>query len=266
MTAVHIEKLPMSQLLVDQFRRVVQEELDRLVKTTLPGIVQTEIKFALARDSANLQRCIQRAVTVQASEFVKRELSATAAFPDKLALLEFALRHVRIEGQFLEFGVYSGHTINFIAERAPAGTVVTGFDSFEGLPETWRAGYPKGAYKISRLPKVRRNVRLVKGLFSNTLPAFASQHKQPIAFLHCDCDLYSSTVTVFQQLGSRIRSGSVIVFDEFFNYPDWEQGEYKAFLEFVKDRKASFEYLGYTHGRDSEQVGVRITKIKNSTK
>jgi len=256
----------MSRQLVEKVRRVVREELDHLAKSTLPGIVQAEIEFALARDSAHLQRCIQRAVTAQTSEFVKRKLSAAAAFPDKLALLEFALRHVTIEGQFLEFGVYSGRTINFIAERVPVGTVVTGFDSFEGLPETWRAGYPKGAYRISGLPKVRRNVRLVKGLFSDTLSAFAREHTQPVAFLHVDCDIYSSTVTVFQQFNSRIRPGTVIVFDEFFNYPEWEQGEYKAFLEFAKSRKASFEYFGYTHGRHSEQVAVRMTKLENSTK
>src|SRR5690349_16469603 len=44
----------------------------------------------------------------------------------------------------LEFGVYSGTTINRIAE-ADYSRTVWGFDSFEGLPERWRAGYPPGA-------------------------------------------------------------------------------------------------------------------------
>ena len=38
---------------------------------------------------------------------------------------------------YCEFGVYKGETINFIASKIPH--TVHGFDSFEGLPEVWRA-------------------------------------------------------------------------------------------------------------------------------
>ncbi len=50
----------------------------------------------------------------------------------------------------------------------------------------------------------------------------------------------------------------MIVFDEFFNYPFWDEGEYKAFNEYVSDQKVKFEYLGFcTH---SEQLAVRIVE------
>jgi hypothetical protein len=48
------------------------------------------------------------------------------------------------------------------------------------------------------------------------------------------------------------------VFDEFFNYPGWRQGEYRAFTEFVEEQGVCFEYVGYC--RHGQQVAVRITE------
>jgi hypothetical protein len=44
------------------------------------------------------------------------------------------------------------------------------------------------------------------------------------------------------------------VFDEYFNYPEWEQGEYKAFQEFLGRTGLSCEFIGYN--RYEEQVAV----------
>ena len=66
---------------------------------------------------------------------------------------------------------------------------------------------------------------------------------------------------MFDVLADRIVAGTVIQFDEFFNYPGWQQGEYKAFQELVAARSATVEYLGYAEGGDGAQVAVRITAI-----
>ena len=44
-----------------------------------------------------------------------------------------------------------------------------------------------------------------------------------------DCDIYSSTKDIFDIAGDRINPGCIIVFDEYINYPSWEQHEFKAF-------------------------------------
>ena len=49
------------------------------------------------------------------------------------------------------------------------------------------------------------------------------------SFLHIDSDLYSSARTVLFLLHEQIVSGTIIEFDEYFNYPNWKQHEYKAF-------------------------------------
>ena len=67
--------------------------------------------------------------------------------------------------------------------------------------------------------------------------------------------MYSSTRTIFELLKDKIVSGTVIVFDEYFNYPDWENGEYKAFNEFIKENNLNFEYIGYTM---IEQCAIKL--------
>ena len=51
--------------------------------------------------------------------------------------------------------------------------------------------------------------------------------------LHVDCDLYSATRTIFAELGDMLQAGNIVIFDEFINYAGWQEGEYKAFIEFV---------------------------------
>lgn len=74
-----------------------------------------------------------------------------------------------------------------------------------------------------------------------------------------DCDPYSSTKTIFDFLGDRIKVGTVILFDEYLNYPGWRMHEHKAFTEFVQQRKVKFSYLGAI--RNSQQIFVFIDEI-----
>jgi hypothetical protein len=53
-----------------------------------------------------------------------------------------------------------------------------------------------------------------------------------------------------------LRPGCIIVFDEYFNYPDWREGEYKAFTEYLARSRRAFEYIGYV--RHDRQVAVRL--------
>jgi hypothetical protein len=154
-----------------------------------------------------------------------------------------------------EFGVGSGRTINHIASVLP-DTQIFGFDSFEGLPEDWRPGFPKGTYAIRKLPAVFPNITLIKGWFHETLPAFLQEHSGIFSFLHIDCDLYSSTKTILELCQGRIQPGTVIVFDEYLNYPGWKDGEHKAFQEFVEETLLSYTYAGFCEGE--EQVVVKI--------
>jgi hypothetical protein len=158
----------------------------------------------------------------------------------------------------LEFGVFSGRTINAIADVLGPEIAVYGFDSFEGLPETWRSKFREGHFAVDALPKVRPNVSLVKGWFEDTLPQFRDQLMGPdkTNFIHVDCDLYSSTRTIFSVLADNIAEDAILVFDEFFNYPGWEQHEYRAFAEYIASSGRGFEFIGSVPVH--QQVAVRL--------
>ena len=178
-------------------------------------------------------------------------------------LIDYAAQNVTLEGLWLEFGVYKGKSIRKIAGHTRAD--IYGFDSFEGLPEDWVLSYCRGDFSLQgRMPAdLPANVKLLKGRFCETLPAFLEIHAQPVAFLHVDCDLYSSTKTVLTCLRNRLTAGSIILFDEFHNFPGWRQHEYRAFMEFIADTRYAFEYIGWASGYNS--VAARITGGPNAS-
>lgn len=184
------------------------------------------------------------------------ELQDKPVFADDLALLSHCARLIAEDDLVLEFGSWSGRTINHLAGELPRHRLF-GFDSFEGLPEDWRSDFPKGAFRRDGLPDVPGNVELVVGWFDQTLPPFLDQHPGPIGLVHIDCDLYSSTKTVLEALEPRLREGTVLVFDEFFNYPGWQRHEYRAFVEFVDGHHWGYRYVGCNPHH--QQVAVVLT-------
>lgn len=158
-------------------------------------------------------------------------------------------------GLVLEFGVRNGHTIHKLAELFPQRKVY-GFDSFEGLPEAWNDEDAGSYTALGRLPKVPANVEFVVGWFNDTLSGFRQAHPEPVAFMNVDCDLYSATKTVFDELNAQIVPGTVIVFDEYIVNKSWREDEFKAFQEWVAVNNVQYEYL--TASFYTKQVGVRI--------
>ena len=146
------------------------------------------------------------------------------------AVLRGVLPRVPEWGWAAEFGVYSGYSLDLIAAYKP----VIGFDSFEGLPEDWREGFPKGMFDMSKAPGVRVGFpppksMLVPGWFEDTVPDFEFPK---LSLVHIDCDLYSSTATALEGVACSIGLGTIFVFDEFHGYPGWEDHEAKAWGEF----------------------------------
>jgi predicted O-methyltransferase YrrM len=224
-------------------------EIDRAIKAL------HDMEFRSRRD---LLAAAERAAAVSSERFAREKMPTASTFNHPIATLEHALSLAPAEGMALEFGVYSGRTLTLIA-TARGDKQVFGFDSFQGLPEDWRSNMPAGTFKIRRLPDVP-GAELVVGWFEDTVAEFLASHPDSVAFLHLDADLYSSTSAVLEHVGPRLRPGSVIVFDEYFNYPTWEQHEHRAWQEFVAKSGIEFRYVAYTCNH--EQVAVIVTKVR----
>jgi len=199
----------------------------------------------------------EREAAASSARFARDVMPTARVFDDSIATLEHALSLAPSEGMALEFGVYRGRTLKVIAD-ARKHNQVFGFDSFQGLPEDWRSNAPAGTFATEQPPDVA-GAELVVGWFNDTLADFLATHPGPVAFLHLDADLYSSTVTVLEHVGPRLRPGSVIVFDEYFNYSGWEQHEHRAWQEFMTKTGIECRYVAYTC--DNEQVAVVVTGL-----
>ena len=135
---------------------------------------------------------------VASAHYMVEHMSSARNLVGRAALLEYALAQSAVEGLVLEFGVYTGASLKWIADRCPR--TVHGFDSFEGLPEVWTHVQKKGRFSLQgELPDVgAANVVLHKGWFADTLPAFLAASPGPVRFAHIDCYLYSSSKTVLE--------------------------------------------------------------------
>lgn len=146
------------------------------------------------------------------------------------SVLDFAVDQAGQPGLVLEFGVRRGTSLNRLAARA--GQTVHGFDSFEGLPQSWGAE-PAGRLTCgARLPAVAANARLHPGWFSDTLAPFLAAHAGPVRLVNIDSDIYQSAREVLFALAPRLVPGSVVVFDEMIGNRTWADDEFRAFAEY----------------------------------
>lgn len=215
-------------------------------------------------DSIDTDFTARKLASVQSVRFILENMRKVKNFPTDYDLHEYVSTktldpELRKTGLVLEFGVATGRTLNQFARFLPEKTV-HGFDGFDGLPEVWDSRYETGAFKRDTLPDVRNNCKLHVGWFDYTLPEFLEHaaHQAPIALLHIDADLYSSTKTVLDLLQKQIVPGTVIVFDEYLNYPGWQLDEFRAWQEHVAAHRIKFEYIGYVSRH--QQVAVRVLK------
>jgi len=160
----------------------------------------------------------------------------------------------RIEGDYLEFGVFKGKTIMeayIIAEMNGLKINFIGFDGFQGLPHG-EGLYFKGEFKSSK-EELEENLRIaniddieiVEGWFEDVLK---DRPIGKVAAAFIDCDLYSSTVTVLDYIAPGIQDGTIIMFDEWFAHRgDPNKGEQKAFNEWIdKNKFKAIQYRKFT--------------------
>lgn len=187
------------------------------------------------------EMAIQRA-RASSLDYMDAHMQRAMVFASREQLWKLAIRDIGSNGLATEFGVWEGYSIEYFARHFQ---VVYGFDSFLGLREDW-AGHDmvKGSFDLKGvLPHVPANVTLVPGWFDQTVPRFLQEHPGNLSFVHVDCDTYEATSTILSLIGDRLQSGTVLVFDEYFGYPGWQQGEFRAWQEFVA-RGLKYQYIG----------------------
>jgi len=179
--------------------------------------------------------------------YVGKKTSANYELSIHKHLIE-STEQVSIDGHWCEFGVREGRSLNWLIDEYPQ-QVIHAFDSWEGLPEDWNHGTGKVADMSCDPPAVPDHIKLYKGWFKDTLPDWKQNHTGPIAFLHMDADIYSSTKEVLVALNDQIVPGTVITFDELCNFrlsrkmSKWQDQEFQALVEWLDEYKREVKPL-----------------------
>jgi len=143
---------------------------------------------------------------------------------------------------YLEFGVWKGNSINLFSKFLK--TEIYGFDSFLGLKEDWKGGYinhPSGRYSLQgKIPRLNKNVIAIKGWAQDTLAKFIDEKKPKINFVHLDVDTYESTKFILENIKPNLANNAILLFDELYDFPGWQVGEYKALTEVFNESEYRF--------------------------
>jgi hypothetical protein len=172
-------------------------------------------------------------------------------------LYDYILKEEKIDENidYLEFGVASGNSFKWWLNKIKDDkSRFYGFDTFTGLPEKWgpyNIGEMKPKKKIPEFHDERST--LINGIFQKSLNEFLNMyelHRKKI--IHMDADLYSSTSYVLHTLTPYLRSGDVIIFDE-FNVP---MHEFKAFSEWTEVNYIEYEVMASVN--NFFQVAIKL--------
>jgi O-methyltransferase len=158
-------------------------------------------------------------------------------YDDRLKSFEAIAEHYKLKETpvcYLEFGVAHGGSFKWWLNTCKnPDSKFHGFDTFEGLPESWGV-FAKGDMH-SPIPEVNDNrATFYKGIFQDTLNGFLDSHSTEMRrhrkLIHMDADLFTATLFALSQLYPYLQKGDIIMFDE-FNVYDHEFMAYRLFTE-----------------------------------
>ena len=195
----------------------------------------------------------------------------------RINLLQFIRSFARASemgpGYYMEFGVLNGSSL-VEAWGMLRGTLthLYGFDSFAGLPpgsiqdelsKDLMPAFKQGNFVSMSRDRVEESIlastfnldsdmlTLLEGFFEESLPSFdlaRLDDKGPCLVAHVDCDLYSSSVAVFNFLDGIATTGTWLLLDDYWAYRGSPMhGQRRAFDEWMatSSRIGATEYASY---------------------
>ena len=194
------------------------------------------------------------------SPFLENTISKYLAIKKAL----YITAHEQINGNYLEFGVFTGSSFNYAIKVnkkiekifGETNCEYIGFDSFKGFGEVKdediHPGFTDQFFSvnerkvINNINKIARgvNFRLIKGFYQNTIKNRTTEdleifNKSRVIMI--DCDLKESTQLALEFVKPSLQEGSIILFDDFLDYKgSMEKGECGAFEDFKKNTPISF--------------------------
>lgn len=177
-----------------------------------------------------------------------------------IAHYELFKRIIDLPGEIIEFGVFKGVSLlRFAMLRnllsSENAKKIVGFDTFDKFPETKNPVDAKhtmdfineagnqsistdALYETLEWRGVNKNIELIRGDISYTLPEYVKLHPElKVALLHIDVDLYEPSKVILELLYSKVVPNGVIILDDYATFG----GETIAVDEFFKGKEVEIK-------------------------
>lgn len=149
----------------------------------------------------------------------------TLVSKDRCWILDrLARQAMHVPGAWIECGVFRGGTAMMLAkiinEQDSSDRHLHLFDTFSGMPETdpEKDLHKAGDFASTSVDEVRQRLAIEKNVSFHPgwIPeTFLGLDLAPIAFAHIDVDVYRSIIDCCEYIYPRLRSGAVMVFDDY---------------------------------------------------
>ncbi|MEI7453040.1 MAG: TylF/MycF/NovP-related O-methyltransferase [Actinomycetes bacterium] len=140
--------------------------------------------------------------------------------PDRLYILETLMYNSnKIDGDFIECGVYKGGTAKLALRIMSPGKKIYLFDTFCGMPPVNKAldSHKEGDFSDLSLSIVESYLSDERAIFNQGLipDTFQGLESLRISFAHIDVDIYKSVKDSFRFIYPRLVKGGIAVCDDY---------------------------------------------------
>ena len=219
---------------------------ERFIGLSLINRIAGFVVFVAAKMSGRLSSQLQLAGDVaNYSDWLKLHFGDPKRFFNREGLFGYLVdKELGNDVIVFEFGVAKGYLTQWVLRRDRKHRIMTwhGYDTFEGLPESWR-NYQAGAFSNNGEtpsiddPRITWHIGFAEERIKEI--NLDSLTKQPLLLIF-DLDLEQPTRDVLKYLAGSIKPGDLIYFDEAFDY-----GERQVIMDYVIP-KFELEVLGTT--------------------
>jgi hypothetical protein len=192
----------------------------------------------------NVLDMLERRAFHDSAEFIASAMPEALALRSREALWDVAIGNAERHGLWLEFGVFKGYSINYLARRTDGR--VFGFDSFHGLQEDGKGvGHTRGTFDlVGRLP---REIQRIVGarLVQRHLTKLFGRKPRSFVSVALDCDTYEATAGVLGLIIERLTPKTVIIMDDYHGFWGYRNGQFRAWTEFVAAHGFVYRYAAF---------------------
>ncbi len=198
----------------------------------------------------NLLDILWERASIESADFVEEHLGEALVFLYEHKFFHFVIQKTseqKIEG--FSFCFWAQRRRNDLTEHFDC-TSRFGEKLFRSLAYAWKGNHPvKVIHPSFQLPQ---NIYHVDDFFKE----YPVSKIPPVRLIHIEGGTSEVAETILKGFEKHLKPGVLILLGELIGYPNWRNGQYRAWKKIAKDYGVKFRYLGFC----DHQALVEITK------